>query len=527
MLITPSIDAFKSEPMSNTVLAAHKLLQQSDQVKAITPTAPPWAELEPLASTTIAMPYPVDALPDIIRQAAMEVQDFTKAPMAMVACSALAVLSVAAQPFHDVQRAEGLTGPISLNFLVIAESGERKSTCDGMFSKVLRDYENRQQEEAKPEIKRYKADLSIWESINAGMLDAIKQAAKSGKDTGHIEDALHKHEEKKPKAPRVPRLLYSDFTPEALTYSLAKIWPSGAVISSEAGSVFGSHAMGKDSQLRTLAILNQLWEASKLTFDRRLESYVVEGARLTMCLQVQESALLEFITKTGTLARGTGFLARYLFARPESTQGTRRFSEPPKTMPALANYHDQIIHILQSPPPINDAGCLEPSLLTLAPNAKAAWIRFHDEIESGLCKGGELEEIRDVASKIADNAARLAALFHVIEGGIGAISLEHMEAAYRITAWHLNEALRLFSSLALPEPLANAVLLDEWLIGHCRNKGVDTISTRVTSQYGPAKLRDKAKLNAAIQELIDHGRIVLLQNGRKREIQINPNLIGN
>jgi putative DNA primase/helicase len=484
-----------------------------------------WPDAEPLTRITVAAPYPVDALPEVIRLAVQEVQNFAKAPMAMVACSALTNLSLAAQAHYNVARAEKLTGPIGLYFLVVAESGERKSTCDGLFSKILRNYENQAQEDAKPEIKRYDAEISAWEAIKSGVLDGIKQAAKSNKDTGQLERALRKHEEVKPEPPRVPRLIYSDFTPEALTYSLAKKWPSGGVISSEAGAVFGSHGMGKDSQLRTLANLNQLWDASKLTFDRRGESYVVDGARLTMSLQVQESALMEFIGRTGTLARGTGFLARFLIARPESTQGTRLFTEPPENTPALASYDSQINRILQADAPINEQGGLEPVMLTLAPDAKAAWIRFHDSIEGGLGKGCILEDVRDVASKTADNAVRLAALFHVIDGGIGPISFEHFEAASIIVAWHLSEAVRFFGELALPENLADAVLLDSWLLDHCRNNGADMVSTRTVTQFGPGRLRTKAKLDAAIEELIECGRVLLVVTGRKRNILINPQLL--
>jgi putative DNA primase/helicase len=337
---------------------------------------------------------------------------------------------------------------------------------------------------------------------------------------------LYNHEEKEPIAPRVPRLIYSDFTPEALTYSLGTKWPSGGVISSEAGAVFGSHGMGKDSQLRTLANLNQLWDAVKLTFDRRGESYVVDGARLTMSLQVQESALMEFISKTGTLARGTGFLARFLMAHPESTQGTRRFTEPPLNMPALADFHGHITRILEKPTPINERGGLDTTMLALSPEAKAAWIKFHDEIEEGLGKGGELQDVRDVASKIADNAARLAALFHAIDDTSSTITLDHFESASIIAAWHLNEALRFFGELALPEELADAAKLDEWLIGHCKANGVDAVPTRTMSQYAPYKLRDKAKRDSAIQELIDRGRIVLIQNGKKQDVLVNPQLLG-
>ncbi len=54
-----------------------------------------------------------------------------------------------------------------------------------------------------------------------------------------------------------------------------------------------------------------------------------------MALQVQEATLREFLAKSGALARGTGFLARFLMAWPESTQGYRPFTEAPKSWPHL------------------------------------------------------------------------------------------------------------------------------------------------------------------------------------------------
>lgn len=517
------LEAVKTAIDSAINIAPAQALPSQPQIEV---QEPGWSEPEPLVRSTVAAPYPVDALPMVVRLAVDEVHGFTKAPMAMVVCSALANLSLAAQALHDVQRAETLSGSIGLYFLVLAESGERKTTCDTIFSKAIRDYESKAQNDAKPEIKKFKAEHAAWEANKLGILDAIKLAAKKiDYDPTDHERALIKHEENEPEPPKIPRFIYADFTPEALTYALGKNWPSGGVISSEAGAVFGSHGMGKESQLRTLAILNQLWDATKLTFDRKSESFVVDGARLTMSLQVQESALMEFFNKTGTLARGTGFLARFLFAHPESTQGTRFFSEPPTKTPALANFHAQITRILQTPAPINDQGGLEPAMLTLSPEAKAAWIKFHDEIEAGLCKGGELQDIRDVASKIADNAARLAALFHVVDNGIGPIGLCHFESASRVAAWHLNEALRFFGELALPEELADAAKLNDWLIGYCTKHRVEEVSTRTMSQYAPSKLRHTSKRNTALQELINLGRIVLFKNGKKQGVLINPQLL--
>jgi hypothetical protein len=41
---------------------------------------------------------------------------------------------LSASPHYDVMRAEKLTGPTGLYLLTIADSGERKSTCDGYFT---------------------------------------------------------------------------------------------------------------------------------------------------------------------------------------------------------------------------------------------------------------------------------------------------------------------------------------------------------------------------------------------------------
>ena len=337
---------------------------------------------------------------------------------------------------------------------------------------------------------------------------------------------LHDLDAIEPIAPRVPRLIYGDATPEALTYSLAKVWPSGGVISSEAGSVFGGHGMGSDSVMRNLAALNQLWDGATLPVERRSsESFTVRGARLTMALQVQEATIRAFFANTKGLARGTGFLARFLVSWPQSTQGTRHFTEAPTSWPALATFNNRLTAILNEAAPIDDGGALSPAMLTLAPDAKAAWVNFHDAIESELSTGKELYDVRDVASKTADNAARLAALFHVFTGGIGPIDIDAMESAARITAWHLSEARRFLSELAMPAELANPARLETWMLAYCRREKTDKVPTREIQQFGPSGLRDKETFIKAVAELAELGRARQVQDGKRRLIQINPALL--
>lgn len=483
-----------------------------------------WLEPQPLAAKMEPEPYPIDALPDAIRAAVEEVQGFVKAPIPLVVSSALAALSLACQAHMNAKRAEKLHGPVGLFLLSIADSGERKSTCDGFFTRAISDHEEAQAEAAKPELKDHKADIEAWEAKHNGIKEKIRQLAKESKPTADHEMALRRLEHEKPEPPRVPRLLYTDATPEALAYGLAKQWPSGGVVSAEAGVVFGSHGMGKDSVMRNLGLLNQLWDGASLTIDRRTtESFTVRGARLTVALQVQEPTLREFFTRSGALARGTGFLARFLVAWPESTQGQRFFSEAPPNWPHLAAFNRRITAILNQPTPLDQGGALAPPLWPLDPEAKAAWVEYHDTIESELSTGRELYDVRDVASKSADNAVRLAALFQMFEGAGGAIGLDAFEGASRITAWHLSEARRFFGELALPPELADAARLDTWLVEYCQKERVYFVGKNYVRQHGP--LRDSARLDAAIRELEELDRLQARKDGRRGVLAINPALL--
>jgi putative DNA primase/helicase len=485
----------------------------------------PWPDPQPLTEKIAALAYPLDALPDMIRFAVDEVLGFTKAPVVLVASSALAALSLACQAHADMKRADKLAGPTGLFLLTIADSGERKSTCDGFFTQAIKCYEQEQAELAKPLLADYAAAIAAWNAERDGILSAIKDTAKKGKTTEELRANLTLLEHDRPEPPPIPKLMRGDETPENLAYVLAKQWPSGGVLSSEAGVVFGAHGMGKESIMRNLGLLNILWDGGELSVGRRSsESFTVRGARLTVALQVQESTLRSFFDRSGGLARGTGFLARFLVAWPESTQGSRLFTEAPEHWPKLAMFQRRITEILNIAVPIAEEGGLNPAMLTFTPEAKTAWITFHDALEVELRSGGELYDVRDVASKTADNAARLAALFHAFAHGFdGAVGIEAFESASRIAAWHLHEARRFFGELALPIDVANAVRLDNWLLDHCKKQRTRFVPRRELQRLGP--VRDKDPLKNALRELEELSRVRVIQEGRRKEVQVNPQLL--
>jgi Protein of unknown function (DUF3987) len=85
----------------------------------------------PLVSPAIPpVPYPINALGDVLSEAARAIAAKVQCADAMAAQSVLAVASLAAQALADVRLPYGQTRPLSLFCVTIASSGDRKTSAD-------------------------------------------------------------------------------------------------------------------------------------------------------------------------------------------------------------------------------------------------------------------------------------------------------------------------------------------------------------------------------------------------------------
>lgn len=486
-----------------------------------------WPLPEPLTASMEAQPYPTDALPALLREAVLEAQAFVQAPDALVACSALSTLSLAGQGLANVRRDQRLVGPVSLYLLSVAESGERKTTCDRIFGAALRDWEMERLAACEPELLAHDLATATYEAKRAGLLEAIKRKRRDGQSTVDDEQALKALATEVPEPVKVPRLMYADATPEALSHALATGWPSAAVMSAEAGAVFGAHGMGYETILRNLALLNVLWDGGEIAVDRRSKSsFRLRDRRLTFGVMVQPEALRGFIERAGALPRGSGFIARFLIAWPASTQGHRPYRAAPAAMPAVDRFNARIRTLLNTLLRTDAKGGLQPAVLDLSPAAHTVWVQAHDHIERQLCDGGRYAAIRDVAAKAAENIARVAALLHLLDHGPSAeIGATYVEAAVRIVAWHLDESLRLLADLDATAEMASAIRFDAWLRSEASRTGETCITAARIYQYGPGCVRDQKDLKQALALLEERGRVRVVIEGRRRFVVVNPALL--
>jgi len=459
-------------------------------------------------------PYPLDALPGAIGAAVREYQAYGRQPLALVASSAMAVVSLAAQGLADVARDEHLRGPLSLNFLIVAQSGERKTAADKALGAILREWERERVDALRDDIKRNRAALDAWAAEQEGFKAAIKAAVrKKPEEADKLRQRLMEHAVQKPAEIIAPRLRYEDVNPQSLPFMLATGHPSAALWSDEGGIVTGSHGMGNDSLLGFMAALNRLWDGGAIHHDRKqAQSVHLEGRRLTVSLMVQPLVLRELAQRGGGLTRGSGFLARYLVAAPLPTMGARLYQEAPQGMPCLAAFHSRIHELLDAALPLDDQGRLSPIVLRLSAGAFSVWREYHDAIERELKPLGEYVTVCDFAAKSAENAARIAGCFHVFEGAQGAIPHKTMQRAATLARWYLREALRILDVLEEPQGWADAWLLDAWLA-----EAGDS-SIRDVLRLGPGPLRDKTRRNAAIEVLAELGRARIERDGRRETL---------
>lgn len=435
----------------------------------------------------------------------------TLAPIAIPAQSALAVAALAVQGFADVETLGG-TRPLSLYFLTVAQSGERKSSCDGLMLAPLRQYEREQSKIHEGDMAAWTDAYAIWENERDRILAEIKKGNSDKSKATATRADLDAHG-KAPVPPVSPDRTVTEPTYEGLTRKYVQGNPSQGLFSDEGGQFLGGHAMSTDNRQKTLAALNDLWQGNPIRRTRQGDgSFTLYGRRLSIHLMAQPGVALAFLADPMTA--DTGFLSRFLICDPESTIGTRLHSRIRRDDAAMAELEMRLTSILQTSMPTegdNDRE-LRPRYLPLSQNARALLVRYSDRVESEQASGGVLEHVTGAASKSAEQACRIAGVL-TLWADLDApdVSAEAMANGITLAQFYLSEAARLASAAAVSPEVDQAERLRKWLLG---SWPYSEVLVSDVLQKGPGRaLRESAKARAAIRILEAHGWLAPLEAG--------------
>ncbi|MEN3752104.1 DUF3987 domain-containing protein [Mangrovibacter sp. SLW1] len=295
------------------------------------------------------VPCPVDAFPDIMKDAIVTLHEDTHLPVEMISSTILAAAALTCQGFIDVLSPYGnVPEPCSLYFLTLADSSEGKSTLYHRIMSPFESFADEMKAEYQEKQKDYIKHLTRWKVKESALKSALRKAIRDGDsdEEAFFSEQLDAHQDNRSgihglKQPGKFNLIYEDVAFRALMDGL-RDQPSAAVFSSEAITFF------KGRLKSHLGLLNKAWGGEVYSYHRADEDDTELKARLTLMLLVQPGTFDNYLRNNGKEAGDSGFLSRFLFTRTHSTQGTREGNlNYDKSNAALNKFHNRVSELLQ------------------------------------------------------------------------------------------------------------------------------------------------------------------------------------
>ncbi|MFC7652217.1 DUF3987 domain-containing protein [Pseudoduganella danionis] len=375
--------------------------------------------------------YPVDAFgtfAPVIKLIATAVQ----VDVELVGSSLLGVFSALAQCFINVSsRASDHGCPVTVNMLVIAPSGERKSsTIDKLINPV-------------------------YAAINR-----IKDERRS--------------------------MIVQDVTVDGLIVGLIMRCPAQFLLALEGASLLGGHAMSRDNVSRFLGNVASLFSGEPLTRTRVDEHHYAQGRRLSVLLFTQPIVAMDFLSSELVMQQGMG--NRFLYSQPPSLLGTRTHVDVElDDEPVYQQFCAKIGALASLPWKIDsETGGINTRTVRMSSGAKAAWVQFYNKLEMAAGPGGDFASHSGYVARFAEQVMRIAALLAILDDmNVQHISEDAMLRAIDLGDYYLGTAMNIFNVAPANKDEAAAKTLLDSMRNKCVELGLKAIPVRTMYKNGP------------------------------------------
>jgi len=459
-----------------------------------------WEQPLPLGAALQVPAFPVDALPLWLGNQVTAVAEAIQTPVDLPGCLALAALSTAAGGRAVANIRRGWREPVNLYTVVVMEPSERKSPVFSAMIRPIYTLERKLRDEAKETIAEARVQHRAAEQLLAQAEKTVSTATGGERETALAEAVDAATDLAKIEVPAEPRLVVDDITPEAVARILADQGGRLAVLSDE-GDIFAIIAGRYSGQANTGVFLKG-YTGTQLRVDRNNRPcQLVESPALTLGLTVQP-AVIDELGHTAML-RGSGFLARILYALPTSMVGHRKQRPDPVPEPVEQLYNERLHTIATA-----FHGWDEPADLTFSVDADDLMAELQAELETRLGPGGEWGHIGDWGGKFHGQIARIAALLHIAEHPHNAwehrISGETLTAAWRVGDYYAAHALAAFDQIGADPTLDDARHILGWIE---RTQPTTFTRRELFSALNRSRFKKASDLDPPLALLEEHGHI--------------------
>jgi hypothetical protein len=199
---------------------------------------------EPFEVESPPTPWPADALPDGMAEAADAIAEHVQAPHALAAFAVLGAVAHIAQRLTDARHPKTGAMPCSLYLLSSADSGDRKSTCYGLATWPVTVRERKLREEHKAECQR------------------IEAAARQTKGKENKAALLAERTQD-------PRTIFTDATVQKIAQTFCDgSAPALSLSTDEGGALFSGHSLKSETRAASMGALTRLFDGRGAERDR-------------------------------------------------------------------------------------------------------------------------------------------------------------------------------------------------------------------------------------------------------------------
>ncbi|MGP5011977.1 DUF3987 domain-containing protein [Psychrobacter celer] len=473
-----------------------------------------WPDPESLANDPSSpTPYPINAFTGLLKAVIEAVAYYAQVPLAMAGQCVLGALAHMGQKFIDAPMGHGHM-PTSLIIITESESGSGKTQAMGLTHFSINEFERQQYEQ-------YLQDIDVWESDKAGLKSK----------------ELADYQDNNP-IPSNPKTVFKEATIEPILDMFISGQISNASwTTDEAGQFFNGHTMTGDTAGNALSSLTTLYSDGTVSRVRSQKSAYATpctdayDVRMTLLLQGQRVVLEPALTDP--LMNGQGFLARALIACPDDLRGQRVWNDPqrrsnnPYDNPVLIEYWQRCHSLLDTLPANEPTGTQgQPQRVKMSwqdVQTEQVFYEHMQAIENRQAYGQALEYLKAYASRMAENASRIASLIAFFEKR-ETITADDITRAFLLVEYSTSERLRYLNATPSCEQ-NDSEKLSGWLVDKARDKKSHKLNRTYIANNSPNPMRKNTKLlQIELDKLESSKHIRQEMEGRSKVIFINPKL---
>lgn len=388
-------------------------------------------------------PWPWEAFPLDLAALGQDVATCLRVPPELPGLAILCLASMAIRNRLEVCIRESHRQHANLYGLVAMPPSTGKTPALRPLLAPFHDWETAQLPDWQDRLARWRAEAKTAASAVAVLEKELARAQRDNGDVDAIRNRLAAEEAKcltLGPEPEAPRVYCEDVTSEALARRLQANGGAVGIVSSEARKVL---AVAKGRYVQEGDDLD-VWlkghAGDPIRIDRQGKPPVdIRRPCVAAFLALQPEPLRAL--GESEAVRGSGFLARFLFAVPECRRGD--YPEKDLDPDGLAAWGRLVRALLALPGDTDADGLPVPAVVALAADAFALWQDCHNATRRQMTAGeGSLPlPLVEWLGKLPEHVARVALVFHSCEHA-GAAALPPISAATMARAWLLGDCLQ-------------------------------------------------------------------------------------